>query len=122
MTNDQIKRIYLESTGFDLDESDAALMDFARNLLAAQTPVPQDGDERAAFEAWGAEEYANSRVPDNAWIGWQARAALASNKAAAHFSDHTVQAWAERHDIKLSGNDLRAAFEDAASLHLIGDV
>ena len=34
-----------------------------------------DEIERAAFEAWAAEEYATSRPPDAAWIGWQARAA-----------------------------------------------
>lgn len=32
MTNDDIKRIYLEQTGFDLDSSEAALIDFARAI------------------------------------------------------------------------------------------
>jgi hypothetical protein len=46
MTNDQIKHIYLESTGFDLDDSDAALMDFARALLA-HPDHSGDGGEKA---------------------------------------------------------------------------
>jgi hypothetical protein len=135
MTNDQIKRIYLESTGFDLDESDAALMDFARALLAHPdhsidggekapcvhadepkacyrvrcqlgnkcvdddmsfrhtAPVPQDGDERAAFEAWardkglsltkkaGSDAYAFAA--EKAWLAWRDRAALVSKAASA---------------------------------------
>jgi hypothetical protein len=87
MTNDQIKRIYLESTGFDLDESDAALMDFARNLLAAQTPAPQEGDERAVsgleLAVIGMKHFGNP-IP-KAWYAAarELLAALASNKAAA---------------------------------------
>lgn len=42
-------------------------------------------------------------------------------RASEAISDEIVTAWADRHDIKLSGNDLRAAFDDAASSHLIGD-
>jgi hypothetical protein len=32
LTDDEIKRIHLEETGFDLDESEAALIDFARAI------------------------------------------------------------------------------------------
>lgn len=34
-------------------------------------------------------------------------------------SDEEVCQWGERHDIGLSGGDLRSAFDDAASVHMI---
>jgi hypothetical protein len=42
MTDDDIKRIHLEQTGFDLDASEAALLDFARAI--------EQASRRAALE------------------------------------------------------------------------
>lgn len=50
MNDDQIKRIYLDSTGFDLDDSDAALIDFARALLAHPDHSGDGGDKSACRE------------------------------------------------------------------------
>lgn len=36
------------------------------------------GSEREAFEAWASIEWDGKSVPDAAWLGWQARASLAS--------------------------------------------
>lgn len=45
MTDDDIKRMHLETTGFDLDASESALIDFAR--------VIEQASRRAALEeAW----------------------------------------------------------------------
>lgn len=44
--------------------------------LSSQPPAPREAEERAAFEAWASTEWANGRVPDNAWLGWLARASL----------------------------------------------
>jgi hypothetical protein len=55
MNDDTIKRIYLEQTGFDLDESDAALMDFARAFLSASKPAAiGQTDAEALHDAWQA--------------------------------------------------------------------
>lgn len=49
------------------------------------TAPPQSAEpasEREAFEAWAADEFANGQtVPHNCWLGWQARAALATPPA-----------------------------------------
>ena len=48
--------------------------------LAAQSPLPQDGDERARFEAWANSNGFGPKYRESMFAAWQA--ALASNKAA----------------------------------------
>lgn len=92
-------------------------------LSQKAVPVQKDGGDglealRVALQRYIDCDPARDKPGDTPAA--QARATLAQ-KTARPIPDQIVQAWAERHDIKLSGNDLRAAFDDAASSHLIGD-
>ena len=54
MTDDDIKRMHLETTGFDLDASESALIDFARAIEQASRRVALE--EAAAFMDKRADE------------------------------------------------------------------
>jgi hypothetical protein len=59
----------------------AATSPASQALATPPAPVQEvtEASERAAFEKWAASEWVNGQsVPDNAWKGWQARAALAA--------------------------------------------
>jgi hypothetical protein len=51
MTDDDIKRMHLETTGFDLDASESALVDFARALLASKPAIIGASDRTEIFSS-----------------------------------------------------------------------
>lgn len=51
----------------------------ARGLEEVPEPA---ASEREAFEAWARDQWGDRPVPNNAWLGWQGRAALAASQPA----------------------------------------
>lgn len=100
-TDAELERL-LEAASYDGQGSDREMWllsqigDMVRNLLAARSqPAAQGIDERAAFEkhirkdcgdlttfGYGSNMHYRNSAVNNAWTGWQARAALAQAPAA----------------------------------------
>lgn len=57
-------------------------------------------DERDGFEAWARDEWGGRPVPDNAWLGWQARAALAQRQQAGAVETACNCRWVGEHQVQ----------------------
>ncbi|MBB6306286.1 MazG-like family protein [Xanthobacter tagetidis] len=84
-----------------------------------------DTAEREAFEKWAYDQWQNSRPPDNAWLGWQARAALPARApegwtlADLHRANAARQEeWCpdQKPDLSFRGNELAGEIGEACNV------
>jgi hypothetical protein len=69
MTDDDIKRMHLETTGFDLDASESALIDFARAIEQASRRTALEEAASAALNASLDAIWADGRLMDAREVG-----------------------------------------------------